>query len=67
MPEYARSFWDRRIGFFDPRSVKGSFYYHGTSGVAAWVMGKALFQARPNIKNFALCLLDARSLEEQRQ
>lgn len=67
LPEYAKSFWDKRIGFFDPRSVKGSFYYHGTSGVAAWVMGKALFQARPNIKNFALCLLDARSLEEQRQ
>jgi S-adenosylmethionine-diacylglycerol 3-amino-3-carboxypropyl transferase len=67
LPEYARAFWDRRIGFFDPKSVKGSFYYHGTSGVAAWVMGKALFQARPNMKNFALCLLDARSLEEQRQ
>jgi len=67
LPEYARTFWDRRIGFFDPKSVKGSFYYHGTSGVAAWVMGKALFQARPNIKNFALCLLDARSIDEQRQ
>jgi S-adenosylmethionine-diacylglycerol 3-amino-3-carboxypropyl transferase len=67
LPEYSRSFWDRRIGFFDPRSVKGSFYFHGTSGVAAWVMGKALFQARPNIKNVALALLDARSLEDQRQ
>lgn len=67
LPAYAQSFWDRRITFFDPRSVKGSFYYHGTSGVAAWVMGKALFQARPNIKNFALCLLDARSLDEQHQ
>jgi S-adenosylmethionine-diacylglycerol 3-amino-3-carboxypropyl transferase len=63
----AQAFWDRRIGFFDPRSLKGSFYYHGTSGVAAWVMGKALFQARPNIKNFAMCLLEARTLEEQRQ
>lgn len=67
LPGYAQAFWDRRIGFFDPRSVKGSFYYHGTSGVAAWVMGKALFQARPNIKNFAQCLLDARTLDEQRQ
>lgn len=67
LPGYARAFWDKRIGFFDPGSVKGSFYYHGTSGVAAWVMGKALFQARPNIKSFALRLLDARSLEEQRQ
>lgn len=67
LPEHSRLYWDRRIGFFDPRSVKGSFYYHGTSGVAAWVMGKALFQARPNRKNIALCLMDARSLEEQRR
>ncbi len=67
LPEHAREFWDRRIGFFDPRSVKGSFYYHGTSGLAAWVMGKALFQARSNVKDFALRLLDARSLDEQRR
>ena len=63
----AQRFWDRRIKFFDPGSMKKSFYYHGTSGVAAWVMGKALFQAQPNIRNFALCLLDATSLEEQRE
>jgi S-adenosylmethionine-diacylglycerol 3-amino-3-carboxypropyl transferase len=67
LPAYAQRFWDRRIAFFDPRSVKGSFYFHGTSGVAAWVMGKALFQARPTLKKIALCLLEAASLEEQRQ
>lgn len=63
----ARKFWDRRIGFFNPASMKKSFYYHGTSGIAAWVMGNALFKLRPNIKNVAACLLDARSLEEQRE
>ncbi len=67
LPEEARAFWDRRISFFDPRSVKGSFYYHGTAGVAAWVMSKALFQARPSIQSFAHCLLDACTLDEQRR
>jgi S-adenosylmethionine-diacylglycerol 3-amino-3-carboxypropyl transferase len=67
LSEPARAFWDRRISFFDPRSVKGSFYFHGTSGVAAWVMGKALFQARPSLRNYAQCLMEARTLEEQRE
>ncbi|MCX6856831.1 MAG: BtaA family protein [Verrucomicrobia bacterium] len=67
LTESAQGFWDRRIGFFNPKSLKKSFYYHGTSGVAAWVMGNALFRLRPNIKNFAVCLLDAKSLEEQTQ
>ena len=66
LSETARSFWDRRISFFDPCSVKRSFYFHGTSGVAAWLMGKALFQARPSLRHYAQCLLDARSLDEQR-
>jgi S-adenosylmethionine-diacylglycerol 3-amino-3-carboxypropyl transferase len=67
LSEPAQGFWDRRIGFFNPKSLTKSFYYHGTSGVAAWVMGNALFRLRPNIKNFAVCLLDAKSLDEQTQ
>lgn len=67
LSEPARKFWDKRIGFFDPASLKKSFYFHGTSGIAAYVMGNALFKLRPNVKNFAACLLDARSQEEQRE
>lgn len=63
----SRSFWDKRIGFFNPKSLKKSFYYRGTSGLAAWVMGNALFKLRPNIRNFAESLLDCRSLDEQRE
>jgi len=67
LSEPAQKFWDKRISFFNPTSLKKSFYYHGTSGIAAWVMGNALFKLRPNIKNFATCILDARSLVEQRE
>jgi len=67
LSEPARKFWDKRISFFNPDSLKKSFYYHGTSGIAAYVMGNALFKLRPNVKNFAACLLDARSQEVQRE
>ncbi len=67
LPEDARKFWDRKIGMFNPGSLKKSFYYHGSAGSAAWLMGGALFRASPTIKNYALCLFDAQSLEEQRR
>jgi len=67
LTEAAQQYWDKRITFFNPTTLKKSFYYHGTSGIAAYLMGNALFKLRPNVKNFATCLLDARSLEEQRE
>lgn len=65
LPESARKFWDGKISFFDPGSLKKSFYYHGAAGMAAWLLGGVLFRAKPNIKNYALCLLDAETLKQQ--
>jgi S-adenosylmethionine-diacylglycerol 3-amino-3-carboxypropyl transferase len=65
LPESAQRFWDDKISFFDPSSLKKSFYYHGAAGMAAWLLGGALFRAKPNIKNHALCLLDADTLAQQ--
>lgn len=62
----ARTFWDDKISVFDPNSFKRSFYYHGTSGTAAWVMRKALFAGRHTLEEMALCLLESESLDEQR-
>lgn len=67
LPDFAREYWDNRMHYFDPGGTKKSFYYHGTAGAAAWILGAALFKAKPNIKNFALCLLDADSIEQQRE
>ena len=67
LPGFARQFWDEKISYFDPGGAKKSFYYHGTAGTAAWLLGGALFRAKPNIKNCALCLLDAESIEQQRE
>ena len=65
LPDFARKFWDGKIAFFAPGGMKKSFYYHGTAGTAAWLLGTALFKAKPNIKNFAMCLLDADSVAQQ--
>ena len=67
LPEVSRDFWNEKIGYFHPGSLKKSFYYHGTSGLAAWLLGGVLFRAKPNIKNFALCLLNADTLDQQRE
>ncbi|OYW77480.1 MAG: S-adenosylmethionine--diacylglycerol 3-amino-3-carboxypropyl transferase [Verrucomicrobia bacterium 12-59-8] len=67
LSEPAQKYWDKRISFFNPTTLKKSFYYNGTSGIAAYLMGNVLFKLRPNVKNFATCLLDARSLQEQRE
>jgi len=61
----ARKYWDDKISFFDPNSLKKSFYYHGTAGSAAWMMMQAVFGARNALREKMHCLLDARSLEEQ--
>lgn len=63
----SQTFWDEKITFFDPASMKRSYYYHGTAGIAAWVMSSVLFRARSSLKNIALCLLDAKTLDEQRE
>ncbi len=67
LPEEAREFWDRKIAFFDPKALKRSFYYHGTAGDVAWLLGGALFRANPGTKKLALCLLDAETLAQQRE
>jgi S-adenosylmethionine-diacylglycerol 3-amino-3-carboxypropyl transferase len=66
LSESAKKFWDQKITYFNPGGLKHSFYYHGTAGTAAWMLGVALFKAKPNVKNFALCLLDADTIEQQR-
>lgn len=62
---YAQGYWDEKIVFFDPKSMRESFYYHGTSGGAAWIMMKALFSGRGSLRDMVHCLLNAQSLAEQ--
>lgn len=67
LPQDARGYWDTHIAMFDPSTMRRSFYYHGTAGTAAWLMMKALFRTRHTLRDLASCLLDAESLEEQKE
>jgi S-adenosylmethionine-diacylglycerol 3-amino-3-carboxypropyl transferase len=66
LPSYARNFWDDKIHYFDKVGKKQSFYYHGTSGAIAWIIKRYLLSFGEKSR-FIFDLLDARTLEEQKE
>ena len=58
----AQKFWDRNIIHF----TKKSFYFYGTSGTFAWLFYK-YFSTRPKLKKLINKLLEAKSIEEQKE
>jgi S-adenosylmethionine-diacylglycerol 3-amino-3-carboxypropyl transferase len=60
---FARAFWDRRSGWFE--NPRGSFYFHGLSGVVARLF-HAYLGVRPRLAASVADLFATRSLEEQR-
>lgn len=66
LPSFAQAFWDEKIAYFDNTSRKKSFYYYGTSGAIAWILNRYLASANRDLRSRLLDLLDARTLEEQR-
>lgn len=65
-PEAAR-YWSRRFSMFSPRGVRGSFYWRGTAGAAAWSIWRAAAVLNVNLRGMAMALFDAASLDEQRE
>jgi len=65
LPGEARAFWENKAKYFDDKGVKKSFYYYGTSGMAAWLFLKYLYLTRPGIRDWIFELVDARTLEDQ--
>mgnify|MGYP001040312753 CR=1 FL=1 len=61
--DYARAFWDKRIGWFG--QPRGSFYFHGLSGTVARAF-HAYLKVRPRLAASIRELFDTRTLEEQR-
>ncbi|MEL7335046.1 MAG: BtaA family protein [Planctomycetota bacterium] len=59
--------WDRRAKFFDGRNPKrGSFYFRGTSGLFAWLIGKYINRNK-NLRIAVDEMLAAQTVEEQRE
>ena len=61
---FAQRFWDRRIGWFDSR--RGSFYFHGLSGLAAWGFRRYL-ALQPKLREAVSRMFEAESIEAQRE
>ncbi len=40
LPDFAKAYWDRHIDFFQPRGIHKGFYYRGSAGWVARLMGQ---------------------------
>lgn len=59
--------WRTRMSLFSPRGPRPSFYWRGTAGMAASLVWVAAAGLGVRVRGVALALLDARSLDEQRE
>ncbi len=63
---WARFYWDRRIDSFSGKGRRPSFYFHGTSGMLAWLINfyiDHIAKVRDHIND----LLEARTVDEQQE
>jgi S-adenosylmethionine-diacylglycerol 3-amino-3-carboxypropyl transferase len=65
LPAYARRFWDKNLRFFNGKGIRRSFYYHGSTGLFAWLFTRYLNIQRSQKKQVQQ-LIDAQTIEEQR-
>ena len=61
---FARDYWDRHGHWFMPSSPRGSFYFHGLSGVVAHAF-RGYLGVRPQLRTAVEELLEATTLEQQ--
>lgn len=64
LPDWSRGYWDSKISWFDRH--RGSFYFRGTSGFFAR-LAKVYTDTFAGVGPHLASLLDAQSLEEQRE
>lgn len=62
---WATRFWDLHGGFFNGASPRGTFYFHGTTGLLAWAV-KAYLDRVIGAREDVQALLQADSVDAQR-
>ncbi len=65
LPFWAKRFWDAKIGYFNPKGLRRSFYWRGAAGDFAWAFNRMMLKGKK--RNLALALLEAGSLAEQQR
>lgn len=63
----AKAYWQHNLGMFNPRGGRSSFYWHGTTGLVAWLIWRGATLLPVNVAAIATSLFSAKSLEEQQQ
>ncbi len=64
LPGWCRPIWDRRESFFDGTGRRKSFYFRGTSGFFAWLIGAYMNRSAP-LRDAIEAILEADSVEQQ--
>lgn len=64
LPTFAKEYWQRNLFFFNGKGLRRSFYWHGTSGVFAWLTGRFL-EANPSVARRVRQMFEAESIEKQ--
>lgn len=62
----ARVYWDRHISIFSGKRRRPSFYFHGTSGILAWMLNVYIDRVA-KVRDGIDALLSAQSVEEQHE
>jgi S-adenosylmethionine-diacylglycerol 3-amino-3-carboxypropyl transferase len=63
---FAQGFWDKRLDWFARRDPVDTFYFHGLSGFVARGF-RGYMRLRPRLRDNVERLLEARSVDEQRE
>lgn len=66
LPEWSARFWDRHGHVFSGATARGSFYFHGTTGLVAWLVTHYLRQWR-DLHAPLEALLAAPTVDHQRE
>ncbi len=66
LPDFASSFWDKHTKYFEGNGGRGSFYYRGGSGFAAWLFSRYMLKLKKPLRNVFYELLECRTLRDQR-
>jgi S-adenosylmethionine-diacylglycerol 3-amino-3-carboxypropyl transferase len=66
LPDFAQNYWDSKINYFVGKGIRKTFYYHGTSGLFAWLFNKYSKIQKSNRKQIEK-LINAQTLDEQQE
>ncbi len=64
LPDYAQKYWDQHIRYFQGKGKRKSFYYHGASGVLAFLCRNYLHK-RKQIRQNLESMMSSNNLKQQ--